>query len=383
MILANAQYWLNYLNHLAEDNTLSDVDLQAATKALDVAATTPEAWHIVLPLTSAIQPYMERRGYWTEWETFLQYLLYYARQQNDLEAQIEILKKLGSIQRRKGNDEAATAAYRQAWRACHHTNQQFNEAVALSNLSDLYRRQGCFWRAEILGRRALRLFEGLDDVMRMAYTENTMGLIFFDQRAWDQALMHYQQAESLFKRVEHNYYGLAMVWQNMGALYNYINDFDHALMVLQRALEYYQHENNTVGVAQVQLNIGTIWLKHKNLSRAEQASLQAETAFNTIGDTINLARVRHNLGMIYTQSRQWDEAERCFERALEQWKSHQDWRNYANTLGELAEMYIRRGNKQKAQYCLDAEAQLITPHGDARYTALKRELETRQKKLAQ
>lgn|GEM_PF-1341063 len=380
IIVANAQYWLDYLRRMSQDSTLSDADLEGAARALDTAAATPEAWPLIHPLATLLHPYMKRRGPWTGWDTFLHYLLYYAQQHADQEAQLAFLTQLGNIQHQRGENQTALDSYRRAWRLCRQIGDRFWQAITFSNLGDLYRIQGDFWRAEVLCSNARDLFAILGDLTRLAYTENHLGLINLYQRRWDTALSHFQSAERLFEQVKDEY-GLAMLWQNLSILYNYIQQPREALDYLSQALHYYEKVGDEYSTANINLNIGNTCLTHGDFERAEQTSLQAEAMFMQLKDYPNLARVRHNLGMIYTHTANWEKAERCFLWAVEQWQSQQDTWNLANTMGEFAAMYIAWGRRQQAQYYLDAVEQCIAHHDESSYQGLHRELAERREKI--
>ena len=380
IIVANARYWLDYLGRKSPDSPLSDADLEGAAKALDVAATTPAAWPFIRPLTKLLHPYMKRRGPWTGWDAFLRYLLYYAQQRADQEVQLAFLAYLGDIQRQYGNHQTALDAYRQAWRLCRRSGDRFWQAITFSNLGDLYRLQDDSWRAEVLCSNAHDLFFMLGDLTRLAYTENSLGLINLYQRRWDAARTHFQHAVRSFEQVNDEY-GRVMVWQNMSILYNYIHQPQEALAYLAQALRYYEKVEDQYYIALIHLNIGNTCLSHGDFERAEQASLQAETMFEQLADQPNLARTRHNLGMIYTHTAKWEEAERCFLWAVGHWQSRQDNWNLANSMGELAGMYITWGQREQAQHYLAAVAQRIDRRTDPAYQGLQRELAERREKL--
>ncbi len=382
IVQANVQYWLAYLANISEQTPLSEADLQGAIRALDLAAAIPPTWSQVIPLANALQPYMERRGYWAEWGMFLRNLLARARDEHDQPAEIELLMKLGSLQRRFADYAAAAKFYRQAWLLCRQTGHSQDEAVALSNLGDLYRLQGHTWRAQVLCTHAVELFESLDDTLRVAYTENTIGLIYFDLREWETALKHFDRAEFLFAEIDHSH-GLALVRQNMGALFVHMNDPRNALMYFQHALAHYEKVNNAVGSAKTCLNMGLVCLNEGDFSQAEHMLTQAETKFRNIGDALNLARTRHNLGMLYTHLQIWDEAERCFTWAVAEWRRREDIWNLANSQGELAELYLAWGKLKKAARCLDEVEVLIQAEEGAAYKALHRELAERRAKLGE
>ncbi|HQH36949.1 MAG TPA: tetratricopeptide repeat protein [Anaerolineae bacterium] len=356
--------------------------MQGALRALDAAIVTPEAWPLLRPLTALVHPYMERQGAWTGWDELLHYLIAYAQQHADPETQITFLTRLGSLQRRRGDLQAAIVSFRQAWRLCRHTDDRFWQAIIFSNLGDLYCIYDDFWRAEVLCDKARALFTALGDLMRLGYTENHLGWIDLRQRQWDAAWLHFQRAEELFRQIEDEN-GLAMLWQNMSVLCHYLQQSQKALDYMTQALRYYEKTGDHYRIATIYLDQGNTYQASGDFEQAEQASLQAEAMFAQLEDRPNLARVRHNLGMIYTHTGNWQEAERCFLWALDSWRQQQDSYNLTNTLGELATMYIAWGQRQQAQYYLDAFEQCVTlHHHDPAYQGLHRELIERREKLA-
>ena len=381
IIIANAQYWLDYLRRIPEDSTLADADLEGAARALDAVISIPVAWPLMHSLVTVLHPHIKRRGPWTGWDTFLHYLLHQAQNRTDQEMQLAFLTRLGELQYQYGAHHAAIVSYRCAWRLSRQINDRFWLAVTFSNLGDLYRTRGDFWRAEILCNNACDLFFALGDIKGLAHTENNLGLISLYQRRWHIALPHFKRAQRLFRRVNDNY-GLAMVWQNLGVLYNYIQRPQEALEYLTLALFYYEKTDDEYNIAKTYLNIGNICLTCDDFERAEHASLQAEAIYMQLEDYPNLTRVRHNLGMIYTNTTNWQEAERCFLWAVEQWRNQQENWNLANTMGELAAMYIAWGQLQQAQHYLDAVEGLIAERNDTAYQGLWRELFERREKLA-
>lgn len=381
IIIANAGYWLDQLSALSEGDDLPEPALHGAARALDVAAATPEAWDLVLPLASAIHPHMKRRGYWTQWDTFLQYLIYHAKRQMDHPAQINFLMKLGHIKRLRSDYDAAIRAYRRAWRLCRDADHPTYLASTLSNLGELYRTQKHFWRAEILCKRALTLFEALDDPLRRAYTENNLALVYLDQRYTEDAEVHFERALRLFETLDHQA-GLMLVWKNLSAMYLQRDNPEKALTYLQKSLAQCEQCGDEVEAARAYLNIGHAYLCSDHLAQAEAVSLKAESVLERVDDTVNLARVRHNLGMIYTRQQQWQEAERCFRWALEQWRAREDTWAIANTLGELADLHLDQGGLPQAQVLLDEVTQLISKRTGPAYKSLQRELAQRRQRLS-
>jgi tetratricopeptide (TPR) repeat protein len=380
IVIANARYWLGCLNARTDDDLIPESDIRGAARALEAVMTVSEAWPLAQSLAAALHPHVERRGYWADWDDFLQGLVARARQRSDPAAEAELLAKCGGIQRERGSYQAAVISYRRAWWLCRRAGDQVGRARALSNLGDLYRLQGRLHRAEALCRGALALFETLEDVARLAYTENHLGLVYYDQERWSEALPHLARSEALWRQVGDRH-GLAKTLQNLGLLHRHTGDLEAALGYFGQAIRHYRAVGDEIHLARTRLNVGNVYLNQSDLLRAERAYSRAETVLKRMGDSLDLARARHNLGIVYTRLNDWTEAEACFERALEQWRNREDAWDLANTLGELSGLHIARGRWTEAQSCLDEAWKLVSARREAHYSRLWRELAGRRQEL--
>jgi len=380
VIVANARYWLEYLNAVSGDDLIPEADIRGAARALETVMAVPETWSLTLSLAQALHPHMEQRGYWADWDYFLQGLLTHAQRRVDSVTEADLLAKRGIIQRQRGAYRAAMTSFRRAWWLCRQAGDQTGRARAFSNLGDLCRLQGYFRRAEILCQGALELFEALGDTGRLAATENHLALVYFDRGRWPEALPHLTRSQALWQQVGDRH-GLAKTLQNLGVLHHRTGELEAALDYLKQAIRHYQAVGDKIHVARTQLNVGNVYLDRRDFLRAEMIYSQAETVLRHEGDSLDLARVHHNLGMVYTHLENWDEAEACFERALERWRNLEDTWNAANTLGELAGLYLARGCWAEARACLNEAWELVSERDETRYGPLRQELAERQQEL--
>jgi tetratricopeptide (TPR) repeat protein len=366
-VMANASYWLRYLSSLPEGQLLPESDLRGIARALDAAAQIPEAWNATQALALALHPHMERRGYWADWDDFLQILVSQARQREEVEAEARVLTLQGTIRRQRGDYQAATNACRRAWWLCRQAGESSDRVQALSNLGDLYRLQSRFARAETLCCLAIAGFETRLDAIELARAENRLGLTYFDQRRWADARPHLERAEALWRQVG-DIYGLAKALHNLGELHRRTGDSDRALAYFEQAVLHYRMAGDEIHIARVQLNIGNIHRQKQDLQKAETIYSQAESILKRAGDPWDLARVYHNLGMVYTGLRSWSEGQACFERE-------------ANTWGELSCLYVAWGRRDRTRSCLDKAEQLVQDRPEAHFDSLRRELAQRRARL--
>ena len=378
IIRANARYWLKVLGTSPDDVLLSESELRGAAKAIEAALQAPDLWDVTKSLAQALHPHMERRGYWADWNNFLQALAAHANEQGDSQAEAEILLWHGIVQRQRGDFSGATISCRRAWWLSHRLKNKVMLARIFSQLGDLYRLREQFWRAERLCRAATRCFESDEYIGDLAQAENRLGLVFFDQLRYDDALPLLLHSEQLWQQLGDSH-GLAKVLHNLGELHRRTGHLDKALNYLEQAGEHYLAAGDKVYDARMRLNIGNIYLNQGDLHKADKTFLEAETSLRYANDSLDLANARHNLGIVYTRMRIWSEAEACFARAIEQWRARGDiWRE-ANTLGEMGMLYLARGDRAGAKNYLDQAWRLIRPHRGARFDLLRQELAERRK----
>ena len=216
--------------------------------------------------------------------------------------------------------------------------------------------------------------------MGLGRTENHLGLIYFDQACWLEALPHLTQAQTLLQ-LAGDRHGLAKTLQNMGVLHQSLGELETALDYLRQAIQVYRAVGDDIHVARTLLNVGNVYLSRHDWLQAEMTYSQAETLLSRAGDSLDLARARHNLGMVYTHLKNLTEAEACFKRALERWRSLENPWNLANTLGEYAGLCLAWGRWSISQACLDEAWTLVGGRREAHFSSLQHELIERQQAL--
>ncbi len=380
LIIAQAEYWLDFLADPAA-YPLPEDDLQGAARALDNLAPLPDQWDMTIQMVKTLHFPMEHRGYWRDWDGFLHSLLPQAAERADIAAQMALLTRRARILRLREQRDAALAAYLRAWRIARQNKDVAHQAVALTNLADIYQEDSLFWRASTICQHAVTLFEQVGDAMRRAYALNTLGLIYIQQHCWPQAARYLQQAVAAFEALEHAD-GSAKAYNHLGILYGYQKQYDKALDALFRALDYYIKIDNPFEASQVCINIGYTYIHLRDFEHAEMILGQAETTLRELHYLYHLAQVRHNLGIVYRELRNWREAKRCFLRALQVWQDLQDVWNLAHTLGEFAALYLAWGRWPLAEvYLTRAEHLIADEEITGAYATLHEELTERRRAL--
>lgn len=148
-----------------------------------------------------------------------------------------------------------------------------------------------------------------------------IGVIFYYQKKYDQALQYYDDALEALGRSRFTSSGLVpkyklKILNNIAAIYIQKNEYD-------RALEYYitaLKENTGVGDDQIEAsflnNIGICYMEKKEFSLANHYFHKALNIREKLGDKRGIAQVYNNLGKNYVYNGNFTEASNYFQIAL-------------------------------------------------------------------
>jgi predicted ATPase/class 3 adenylate cyclase/Tfp pilus assembly protein PilF len=257
----------------------------------------------------------------------------------------------------------------------------------LSGLAYLLLQQGQLDEARKTCQASMVFARRTDDVAGLATIENTMGGIYYQQRAWSQAAHHTRRAMVLREQMGYTW-GVASTLSNLGLLAVLAGEWHQAKSFFERSLVLRTELGDVEGVALAHNNLGTLNRDQGSLDEAEKHFLESlnvarpfDMGFHIANSTVGLAQVLWlkgekdaaqeqadiglklavDLGVIETlveiyrlkaemqmEARAWNEAKASAMQALE----------YANTLGNrgwqaslwrlISELELRRGDQHTA-----------------------------------
>ena len=120
-------------------------------------------------------------------------------------------------------------------------------AGKLQNVAIIYRRQGDLDQALTYARRALALFEEVDDKFGVANLQNNIGVIFKLQGHHDQALEWFQKALQGYEALKATP-GIARSLNNIGDMYRLQGRYDKAFENLQKAFQMREQVGDRTGM---------------------------------------------------------------------------------------------------------------------------------------
>jgi tetratricopeptide (TPR) repeat protein/energy-coupling factor transporter ATP-binding protein EcfA2 len=131
---------------------------------------------------------------------------------------------------------------------------------------------------------------------------------------------------------------LAQVYQDLGEIYAYRQQFPQAIEAFQQALRWYQSSDNPSGQAEIYFQLAGAHDDQGDLDAAISAYHKALSLDEALGNPLSAAAALTNLSLLYQDKRQWPSAQECLEKALKYDQASQNTEGQFNTLERLCKL---------------------------------------------
>jgi tetratricopeptide (TPR) repeat protein len=316
---------------------------------------------------------MERRGYWDAWNDILTQAIEAAQQFKDTAGQVTLLALLARLRQRQSRYQDVVRLYWQVIRLARQTGNRFEEGRACTNLSYLYI-DGIphWWRSEVLGCHALRIFEELNSNHGQAHTHNHVGLLYARQRSWIEAEQHLKQACGFWQQMGDDQ-NLMSGFINLGLLYYEMERPLEAIIHFDKAYQQTLLTGEEAEIGAIWNNMGFAYRQKGDLIKAETYAKQAEESFRRFAFLLGLAQAWDNLGLIYIERKNWTQAKQYLERSLAAYRHLKNWDGEIRTIASRIKYELARKDSKQAQYYLEQLEQLIVQHTESKRRAYLKE----------
>jgi len=203
---------------------------------------------------------------------------------------------------------------------------------------------------------ALQLFTNLDNQTGVGICYNNIGNIHRARGNLKDANTYYRQAVDIGKELlekapedekKQHVIALASRYNNLGLLYQEIEEFDRAVEYMKEALKYDQMIDNARGFATRYGNLGLIHLETEDFKAAKQSFEEAESIAKSIGSERAMLYVTMNWGIYDRATGDLEKAKSQFLTASEK-ATDLDIRVVTTSLRNLQEIYEEEGNTDLA-----------------------------------
>lgn len=260
-------------------------------------------------------------------------------------------------------------------------------ATQLLTLGDTYRVLGDPSTAEDYHRRALRLFEALDNTAGIAQGQYGLGSDLLGQEQYRQAEKHFRAALKL-QSARQNTPGAMAIHTGLARTYAGMNRSSKAVTHYTQALALAQTQKRAAETLELMTALGTYYANHHNAEDAKNYLLQALPLAYTIGDTNTTAHIRAAIATLNARRRGSADERVLLDNLLATTRT-QGMQGFPEAYYRLAQWYSQRRQFDKAYTQLHAylqlkdavhgqEAQATIQQLEAQYATTQQTFERRQ-----
>jgi class 3 adenylate cyclase/tetratricopeptide (TPR) repeat protein len=148
-----------------------------------------------------------------------------------------------------------------------------------------------------LYRRALSIYESLDDPQGLMNVRNNLGIVFRRQSRWDEALEEQRQALTLARRIG-DLWGVGMTQANLAETLRNRRDYPGAIAASEEALQSWSQVGNAVGVATVHMNLGILHYEDGHLDEARTSLGSALAEWEKLDSRLFLPELYRTLAKV-------------------------------------------------------------------------------------
>ncbi len=227
------------------------------------------------------------------------------------------------------------------------TEQNDEKGIARANyyLSAIYIDKGLYSKALEYQMLSIRHIENIKDTSELINNYNSIGVIYYKQKMFDEAKKAYLKAADL-SYTSNNFSSFPTICNNLYNIYNIQNKPDSSSYYLNLALDKVDKSNvRTYGT--LLINRGMIFLEKKQIDSAEYY-LKKTLSLPNARDVINNYVLDKNLGLIKVYRREYDSAQYYLNLALENAKSKQNIDRLSDCYKTIALLDSARGDFKSA-----------------------------------
>jgi tetratricopeptide (TPR) repeat protein len=184
-----------------------------------------------------------------------------ARSKNNWTNQVNILKRIGIIHCKLGEQAWGIKCLKQSLQLAQALGNQVNVSIILNYLGAAYRQTGQEHKALRVYLRALEIVNELGNEPGAALLLNHLGEVYNSLGQLEQALLCSRQALETFQNLETSLHGEGAALHNIGETYLQMKRYRQALAFLEQALKIYQKVGNRKGEANILESIATAYVK--------------------------------------------------------------------------------------------------------------------------
>lgn len=176
---------------------------------------------------------------------------------------------------------------------------------------------------------------------------NRMGMTYYSLGIYDQAVKYVM--ESIELKNPGDLKGLAIGYNNLGAIYDDLQEYDKALENYQLSLALYEETGDSLGMPYVLTNIGGIYADRDETETALANYKLSLKLSKAAGDDIQTVKTKHNMARIYLDEGNTDDAMTYFRDMVEISRKAGYLEGVAHGYTGLGDVALKKGELSEAE----------------------------------
>ena len=259
---------------------------------------------------------------------------------------------LGKINRINTNFPKAIYYHQKAYDVAKRIGDLNMEVYSLNMLGVVYRRMDAVKSALEYHNKALELAQSASEKNRelinnIAISHNSIGNIYLLLERDDLAYRHFEKALKI-EAQHNNRLGMAINYQNIGAILERQGDLEKALYYFQKSLDYNNKINSKVGKIICNSSIANVYLKQGKIQQAIKTITPNLKLAKDLGDNYYIADVYINVAKIYMANQDLKNAEQYLKLGLQIAKSKNIPSLTSEAYKQYSELKEKEGDFEKA-----------------------------------
>lgn len=180
-----------------------------------------------------------------------------------------------------------------------------------------------------------------------AKVDNNLGLIFDELEDYKQSLSYYKRAYEQ-DRISNNEKGNLLTFINLGIVYQNLLQYDSCRYYNEKAYRLAEKYQDSTSLVNIINNLGTLEYDLKNYSKGLDYYNRALQLYTASGDREGIAYARNNIGLIHLDEKEYPQAFKNFKEALKIAEELDLYEFSGNVFSNLSIYYKETGDYKNA-----------------------------------
>ena len=257
------------------------------------------------------------------------------------------INNIGFVYGQLGNIEKQIKFYKKALKIFEEIEDLKGISGGLNNIGYVFLNQGKVDLALEYYFKSLKISQKIQDRNEVAVRYNNIATIYHDQGKIEEALEYHFKSLKIKEEIG-NHEGAGYSYNNLGYIYLDLNDSLNTFNSFNKGVNYFQKSSSPLGIALAYNSLGVAYEKYKNPYLASIYYNKSLKIYDEIGSTEGKAIAYNNIGGLYKKEKKYDEALNYYFNSLTLFESINQKKYSSKVLHNLGQIYLLKNDLNKA-----------------------------------